>query len=158
MGCSVTTPLTSKGRNYTLAFSVRPTSSVPGTLFSGSASSLLTGNGSISNVMLVMCGSAYVLNYTLPLHVWRHINLIGIGNATYLSVTPSTTSEEFTATIGDYSNSFIWNNPMAIEAPVAVDGGDNFQGEMKKVTLVDGVDEKYVGFVKKLVIGVAPYE
>ncbi|KAH8773195.1 beta-hexosaminidase [Hyaloscypha sp. PMI_1271] len=162
MGCSVTTPLTSKGRNYTLAFSVRPTSSVPGTLFSGSASSLLTGNGSISNVMLVTGGSAYVLNYTLPLHVWTHINLIGIGNATYLSVTPSTTSEEtvheFTATIGDYSNSFIWNNPMAIEAPVAVIGGDNFQGEMKKVTLVDGADEKYVGFVKELDIGVAPYE
>jgi len=162
MGCSVTTPLTSKGRNYTLAFSVRPTSSVPGTLFSGSASSLLTGNGSISNVMLVTGGNAYVLNYTLPLHVWTHINLIGIGNATYLSVTPSTTSEEtvheFTATIGDYSNSFIWNNPMAIEAPVAVIGGDNFQGEMKKVTLVDGADEKYVGFVKELDIGVAPYE
>jgi hexosaminidase len=162
MGCSVTTPLTSKGRNYTLAFSVRPTSSVPGTLFSGSASSLLTGNGSISNVMLVTGGNAYVLNYTLPLHIWTHINLIGIGNATYLSVTPSTTSEEtvheFTAMIGDYSNSFIWNNPMAIEAPVAVIGGDNFQGEMKKVTLVDGADEKYVGFVKKLVIGVAPYE
>lgn len=161
MGCSVTTSLTSKGRNYILAFSVRPTSSVPGTLFSGSASSLLTGNGSIRNVMLVTGGNAYVLNYTLPLHVWTHIDLIGIGNVTYLSVTPSSTSEEmvheFTATIGDYSNSFIWNNPMAIEAPVAVIGGDNFQGEMKKVTLVDGADEKYVGFVK-LVIGVAPYE
>jgi hexosaminidase len=162
MGCSVTTPLTSKGRNYTLAFSVRPTSSVPGTLFSGSASSLLTGNGSISNVMFVTGGNAYVLNYTLPLQVWTHVSLIGIDNATYLSVTPSTTSEEtvheFTATIGDYSNSFIWNNPMAIEAAVAVIGGDNFQGEMKKVTLVDGADAKYVGFVKKLVIGVAPYE
>lgn len=47
---------------------------------------------------------------------------------------------------------------MAIEAPVAVIGGDNFQGEMKKVTLVDGADAKYVEFVKKLVIGVAPYE
>lgn len=78
MGCSVTTPLTSKGRNYTLAFSVRPTSSVPGTLFSGSASSLLTGNGSISNVMLITGGNAYVLNYTLPLHVWTHVSLIAL--------------------------------------------------------------------------------
>ena len=36
-GCSVATPLSSKGRNYTLSFSVKPLSSTPGTLSSGSA-------------------------------------------------------------------------------------------------------------------------
>jgi hexosaminidase len=160
-GCSVTTPLFSKGRNYTLSFSVKPTSPTPGTLFSGSASSLLAGNGSINNVMLITGGDAYILNYTLPLNVWADVRLIGIGNATYLSVTPSNstmeTVHEFTTTIGDYSNSFIWNNPMAIEAPVAVIGGDSFEGQMRNITLLNGADEKYVGVAKPLVIGVAPY-
>jgi hexosaminidase len=111
-GCAVDTPLTSKGRNYTLSFSIRPTSSTPGTLFSGSDSSLLAGNGSITNVMLITGGEAYVLNYTLPVGVWTDVKLIGINNATYLSVTPlNSTVEtvyEFTITIGDLSNSFIW--------------------------------------------------
>lgn len=160
-GCSIPTPLTSKGRNYTLSFSVKPTSSTPGTLFSGSASSLPAGNGSINNVMLVTDGNAYILNYTLPLNTWTDVSLIGIGNATYLSVAPSSSSgevvHEFTATIGDYSNSFIWNNPMAIEAPVAIIGGDSFEGQMKNVTLQDGADEKYGTYVTPLVIGVAPY-
>jgi len=160
-GCSVKTPLTSKGRNYTLSFSVKPSSSTPGTLFSGSASSLLAGNGSINNVMLITGGNAYILNYTLPLNIWTDVRLIGIGNATYLSTIPSNstveTVQEFTTTIGDYSNSFIWNNPMAIEAPIAVIGGDSFEGQMENVSLVDGADEKYVGFEKPLVIGVAPY-
>ncbi len=111
--------------------------------------------------MLITGGDAYILNYTLPLNVWTDVHLIGIGNATYLSVTPSNstmeTVHEFTTTIGDYSNSFIWNNPMAIEAPVAVIGGDSFEGQMRNVTLVDGADGRYVGFAKPLVIGVAPY-
>ena len=160
-GCSVKTPLTSKGKNYTLSFSVKPTSSTPGTLFSGSASSLLAGNGTINNVMLVTGGNAYILNYTIPLNVWTDVHLIGIGNATYLSVTPSNSTAEtvhgFTTTIGDYSNSFIWNNPMAIEAPIAVIGGESFEGQVKNISLVNGADEKYVAFAKSLVIGVAPY-
>jgi hexosaminidase len=111
--------------------------------------------------MLVTDGNAYILNYTLPLNTWTDVSLIGIGNATYLSVAPSSSSgevvHEFTATIGDYSNSFIWNNPMAIEAPVAIIGGDSFEGQMKNVTLQDGADEKYGTYVTPLVIGVAPY-
>jgi hexosaminidase len=73
---------------------------------------LLAGNGSITNVMLITGGEAYVLNYTLPVGVWTDVKLIGINNATYLSVTPlNSTVEtvyEFTITIGDLSNSFIW--------------------------------------------------
>jgi hexosaminidase len=160
-GCSITTPLTSKGRNYTLSFSVRPTSSTPGTLFSGSASSLLAGNGSINNVMLVTGGNAYILNYTLPFNTWTDVSLIGIGNATYLSIALSNSGDEivheFTTTIGDCSNSFIWNNPMAVEAPIAIIGGDSFEGQIKTVTLQDGADGKYASYVTPLVIGVAPY-
>lgn len=83
-GCSINTPLSPKGRNYTLSFTVKPTSSAPGTLFSG-APSLLAGNESLSNVMMVTGGNAYILNYTLPRNVWTDVSLIGIGNATYLS-------------------------------------------------------------------------
>jgi len=160
-GCSVKTALTSKGKNYTLSFSINPTSSTPGTLFSGSASSLMAGNGSINNVMFITGGNSYILNYTLPLNTWTDVSVIGIGNATYFSVTSSGSNDEtvyeFTGTIGDYSNSFIWNNPMAIEAPVAVIGGDSFEGMMKSVMLVDGADEKYVVYRTPLVTGVAPY-
>lgn len=160
-GCSVTTPLTSKGRNYTLSFSVKPTSSTPGTLFSGSASSLRAGNGSIDNVMFTTGGNAYVLNYTLSVGVWTDVKVIAINNATYLSVTPSNSTveivHEFTITIGDLSNSFIWNNPMSIEAPVAMIGGDTFEGQMKNVTLMDGADPKYAAYVTPLVIGVYPF-
>lgn len=159
-GCSVRTPLTTKGRNYTLSFSVKPTSAVPGTLFSGSASSLLAGNGSITNVMMVTGGNAFILNYTLPVNIWTDVKLVGINNATYFVVKESSRTEqihEFTTTIGDYSNSFIWNNPMSIEAPIATIGGDEFEGVMKSVILKDGANEKYVEDVTPLVIGVAPY-
>ena len=67
---------------------------------------------------------------------------------------------EFTIVIGIYSNSFVWNLPMAIEAPVGGIGGiggDGFEGMMKNVKLVDGADEKYAAMVAPLVIGVAPY-
>lgn len=159
-GCGVQTPLTTKGRNYTLSFSVKPTSSQPGTLFSGSASSLLAGNGSITNVMMVTAGNAFILNYTLPVNVWSSVSLIGINNATYFVVKENNGTErvhEFTTTIGDYSNSFIWNNPMSIEAPIAALGGDSFEGQMKSIVLKDGADTKYAGYVEPLVIGVAPY-
>lgn len=159
-GCQVTTPLTTKGRNYTLSFSLKPTSSTPGTLFSGSASSLLAGNGSLSNVMMVTNGHAYVVNYTLPLNSWTDVRLIGINNATYLSTTPAGRSEtvhEFTATLGILDNSFVWGEPMAIEAPIAAIGGDNFEGQIKNVKLVDGADARYTAMVQPIVIGIAPY-
>jgi hexosaminidase len=137
----------SKGRNYTLSFSVKPTSSTPGTLFSSSTSSLLARNCTSLIVMLATGGNAYVLNYTLPVNRWMDDGLVGINNATYLSVSPPGSSDsitcEFTATIGDYSKSVIWGNPMAIEAPVAVIGGDLFQGQMENVSLVDRADPKY---------------
>jgi hexosaminidase len=160
-GCSLATPLTTKGRNYTLSFSVKPASSTPGTLFSGAASSLLAGNGSINNVMLVTNGFSYILNYTFPVNSWTDVKLIGINNATYLSTTPTGSSDEsvheFTATLGILDNSFVWGNPMAIEAPIAVIGGDSFEGQMQNVKLIDGADAKYAAMVQPLVIGVAPY-
>jgi hexosaminidase len=159
-GCSVNTPLTSKGKNYTLSFSIKPTARTPGTLFSGTASTLLSGHSNTTNVMFMTGGNAYILNYTLPINIWTDVSVVGIGNATYLSVKEAGGPEEvheFTAVIGDLSNSFIWNNPMAIEAPLKTIGGDTFEGEMKTVTLKDGADKRFVGMAEKLVIGIAPY-
>ncbi|KAB8226267.1 glycoside hydrolase superfamily [Aspergillus novoparasiticus] len=69
-GCYVDTPLGSKGRDYTLSFWVNPTSKTPGTLFAGPDSTLLSGNGSISNITLISGGNPYSLNYSLPLDTW----------------------------------------------------------------------------------------
>ncbi|KAE8345008.1 hypothetical protein BDV24DRAFT_148451 [Aspergillus arachidicola] len=69
-GCYVDTPLGSKGRDYTLSFWVNPTSQTPGTLFAGPDSTLLSGNGSISNITLISGGNPYSLNYSLPLDTW----------------------------------------------------------------------------------------
>ena len=60
-GCSVKTPLTSKGRNYTLSFTLKQTSNTPGPLFKGPDSELRSGNGSSSAVMLVSAGNAFAL-------------------------------------------------------------------------------------------------
>lgn len=157
-GCTVTTPLSSKGRNYTLSFSVKPTSSISGTLFTGSASTLKAGNGSISNMMFITAGNPYILNYTLPVNTWTDVKVVAINNATYLSVSPSGKKSfktfEFTATIGDYSNSFIWGNPMSFEAPISSIGGDEFEGFITKIKLEDGADPSYVSEVAPLVTGV----
>ncbi|TVY53035.1 Beta-hexosaminidase [Lachnellula cervina] len=160
-GCAINTPLLSKGRNYMLSFSVKPTSSTPGTLFSGSASSLKAGNGSISNVMFITGGNAFVLNYTLPLNTWTDVSVVAINNATYLSVTQGESSRletfEFTTTIGVLSNSFVWGNPMSIEAPISVIGGDSFEGLITKVKLEDGADPSYVPSAAPLVTGILEF-
>lgn len=137
--CSLNTPLTSKGRNYTLSFSIFPTSSnTPGVLFSGPDSALLAGNGSVSNVTLVASGNPYTLNYTLPLNTWSQVSLIGQGNATYFRVqeesSSDTTEMEFLTKIGVNGNFFVWRE-IAIEAPMAVIGGGQFEGYIKNVRL-----------------------
>lgn len=142
--CSISTPLGSKGFNYTLSFTYRPISSSPGTLFSGPESSLNLGNGSISNITLITSGNAYSLNYTLPVGVWSDVSLIGRGSRTFLSVesvstginTTATGEVEFTALLGVNGESFVWDRPMAILAPVERIGG--VAGELKAVKLVDG--------------------
>lgn len=160
-GCAVDTPLTSKGKNYTLSFSIRPTSSTPGTLFTGSGSALRAANGSIPNVILTTGGQPYILNYTLPVGVWTDVKLISINNATYLATTPANstieTVNESTITLGVLSNSFVWGNPMSIEAPISKIGGDSFEGQIKNVTLVAAADPTYAGAVAPLVTGVYPY-
>ena len=64
---------------------------------------------------------------------------------------------EITTTLGVLSNSFVWGNPMASEAPISTIGEGTFEGQMKNVKLVDGADEKYAAMVAPIVIGVAPH-
>jgi hexosaminidase len=155
-GVVVQTPLNSKGRNYTLSFSIYPLSASPGPLFSSPSATLLSGNGTVPNVTFVTGGNPYVLNYTLPINVWSSVKVIGLNNATYFSVTEDGQEEEvheFTATIGTDSNAFVWNNPMGIQAPLQTIGGGGFEGYLSGVELLDGADEKYAAFYEPLVTG-----
>ncbi|PYH78746.1 putative beta-hexosaminidase, partial [Aspergillus uvarum CBS 121591] len=134
--CYLQTPLTSKGRDYTLSFSVKPTSPVPGALFSGFDSTLLNGNGSISNLTLVSGGNAYSLNYSLPVDVWTEVSLVGKGNRTFLRVSEANgqaASMEFLTRLGVDGDSLVWA-PIAIEAPLAR-VGEGFTGLMRNISL-----------------------
>ncbi|OBT49922.1 hypothetical protein VE04_09895 [Pseudogymnoascus sp. 24MN13] len=155
-GVAVNTPLISKGRNYTLSFTIKPLSTLPGPLFSSPSASLLSGNGSLPNIMFVTGGNAYILNYTLPINVWSSVKVIGLNKATYLSVTEEGGKEavhEFMATIGTESRAFVWGNPMGIEGPLKTIGGGKFEGYVSDVKLLDGAEESYAGFYKPLVTG-----
>lgn len=132
----ISTPLDSKGRNYTLSFSVRPTSFTPGTLFEGSQSALRTGNGTIGNVTMISSDQAYPLNYTLPLNVWTNLSLVGAGSNTYLYVRRggnSTSVMEFITRLGSNGQNTYWE-PIAFEAPLARIG-EGFEGQIKHITL-----------------------
>mgnify|MGYP000858938026 CR=1 FL=1 len=144
--CYLETPLGSKGRNYTLSFSIKPTAQTPGaTLFSGPDSTLLAGNGSISNVTLISGGNPYILNYSLPVNTWTDVSLIGRGNATFLRESHSNSRErggkrglttvtmEFLTRIGVNGESFVWA-PIAIEAPLTRIG-EGFRGLIKDIVL-----------------------
>jgi hexosaminidase len=134
-GCSVETPLTSKGRDYTLSFNLRQTSETPGPLFTGPDSELRSGNGTSSQVMLVSGGNAFALNYSLPLGKWLDASLIGRGNRTFFSVNGGS-ELEFKTHIGVNGETLVWA-PMSIVAPLQTIGGGTWEGRMRGVKLVD---------------------
>lgn len=134
-GCSVTTPLTSKGKNYTLSFSMKQASNQTGALFTGPDSQLRSGNGTSTAVMLISGGEAYALNYSLPVGQWIDASLIGRGNRTFFSA-GNDTEMEFITRMGINGATFQWRE-MAIVAPLHVIGGDSWEGEMKSVKLID---------------------
>ncbi|KAJ7644358.1 beta-hexosaminidase [Roridomyces roridus] len=132
----LTTPLTSKGRNYTLSFSINPSSKSPigSTILSGADSTLVLGNGTLSSLALISGNQAYALNYTLPRDVWTDVALIGRGNATFLRA-GSGDEMQFLTVLGINGDSFEWE-PIAIEAPLAQIGGDGFMGSFAKFELL----------------------
>lgn len=136
-GCYLETPLTTKGRNYTLSFSVKKGSNNPSTLFSGEDKALLSGNGTITNVMLVAGGNSFVLDYSLPLNTWCEVSLIGQGDSTFLKVFDGkqTINKEFLAHLGLSADQGPRAESIGIEAPLTKIG-EGFEGAMKNITLV----------------------
>ncbi|WYZ46667.1 hypothetical protein EsH8_IX_000892 [Colletotrichum jinshuiense] len=137
--CRITTPLTQKGRNYTLSFSIKPTTDAKGAIFSGGDSGLWFGNGSVDAVMLFSGESTYALNYTFPVGSWTNASLIGRGRQTFLDVGDGA-PKEFLTVMGWNGNRFVWA-PMAVEAPLATVGGSGFEGVIGGVKLVDNALE-----------------
>ncbi|KAM0327130.1 hypothetical protein ACHAQA_006261 [Verticillium albo-atrum] len=133
-GCEVTTPLDSKGRNYTLSFSIKPTSDAKGPIFKGRDSELWFGNGTSDAVMLFSGESAYALNYTFPVGEWTEASLIGKDRGTYLDVGKG--PMEFLTILGWEGDKNVWTY-IGIEAPLKTIGGGGFEGVVGGMKLVD---------------------
>ncbi|KAF7316105.1 Beta-hexosaminidase [Mycena indigotica] len=133
------TPLTSKGRNYTLAFGINPSSRAPvgATIFSGPDSTLVLGNGTAPQVALISANQFYALNFTLPRDVWSDVQLLGRGNATFLRVGKGP-EMQFLTVMGINGQSFQFQ-PIAIEAPLAQIGGGGFIGSFRSIKLLNTV-------------------
>ena len=133
--CTLTTPLSSKGRNYTFTLTLTPLSHTPTPLLRGTDSSLWLGYGSSTNVTFETGGNLYALNYTLQERKMSEIYVVGKGNAKFLRVNGK--EMQFLTKVGINGESFVWRE-IGIEAPVARIGGGAFEGLIKEVRLVDG--------------------
>ena len=131
-GCSLTTTLQSKGEDYTLSFSVKPSSPARGPIFSGQDSVLQSSNTSLD---LVSGGYAYALNYSLPIDEWTQAKLVRNGNRTFFTA-GDRPAMEFLVRVGVNGERFEWA-PMAINAPLHRFGGGDWEGEIGEVTLFD---------------------
>lgn len=120
--CSVVTPLSSKGRNYTLTLSDLTISSLDlpdnATLLTGSDSTLLL----TPNITFFAGGNYFRLNTSLPLNETVDLSIIARGNRTYASLN-SGPEEEFLTKIGYNGLSFHWAE-IAFEAPLNKIGGE----------------------------------
>ncbi|KAL3964785.1 hypothetical protein ACCO45_001789 [Purpureocillium lilacinum] len=120
--CSVTTPLESKGRNYTLSLTIKvdklddPTNT---TILTGGDSTLML----TPNLALFAAGIHFRLDKGIPLKEWVTVKVVGRGEQTFASVESkaggSTGEMEFQAGItqGDKAGTVKWF-PVAVEAPI----------------------------------------
>ncbi|KAI0014789.1 glycoside hydrolase family 20 protein [Xylariomycetidae sp. FL0641] len=122
--CSLDTPLSSKGRNYTLTLRLRVDEIVSdkATLVSGRDSTLLL----TPNITLFASGNYYRLNSTMPVGEMVDLRVVGRGNQTFASVQTAAgvggDEEEFLAVLGINGEYLVWA-PVAVEAPIARVGG-----------------------------------
>lgn len=120
--CSIVTPLSSKGRNYTLTLSELTISSLDlpdnATLLTGGDSTLLL----TPNITFFSGGNYFRLNTSLPLNETIDLSIIARGNRTYASLN-SGPEEEFLTKIGYNGLSFHWAE-IAFEAPLSKIGGE----------------------------------
>ncbi|CAJ2506111.1 Uu.00g002410.m01.CDS01 [Anthostomella pinea] len=145
--CSLKTPLSSKGRDYTLSLKIRvgKLSSGDATIISGADSALML----TPNLTFSASGNYYRLNSTMPTGSWINLSVVGRGNQTFASVQPTTledplpepgstaaTEEEFLAVLGINGEYFVWA-PIAIEAPISQLGGkgSGWTGELAAMSL-----------------------
>ncbi|EEY14176.1 conserved hypothetical protein [Verticillium alfalfae VaMs.102] len=138
-GCEVTTPLSSKGRNYTMSFSIKPTSDAKGPIFTGGDSALWYGNGTVDSVMAWSGDNLYALNYTFPVGEWTNASLIAKGDRTFLDVGEGEPME-FKTILGIIGTSFVWER-LAVEAPLKTIGGGAFEGIIGRWKLKEGGGE-----------------
>ncbi|KAL1861662.1 hypothetical protein VTK73DRAFT_6993 [Phialemonium thermophilum] len=121
-GCSLETPLDSKGRNYTLTLSLRlddladPTHA---TLVTGRDSALML----TPNITLLAGGNYFRLNETVPRGRWFDLAIVGRDNRTFASVDGGDEAQ-FLTRMGINGVYFHWAE-IAIEAPVKTVGGQS---------------------------------
>lgn len=132
--CSISSPLSSKGRNYTLSLSIYVDE-----LSNPTNASIVAGCDSVlmltPNITLFASGNYYRLNSTIPIQTWVDLDIIARGNQTFASVNGGA-QEEFLTKMGINGEYFVWA-PMAIEAPLTVIGGQNsgWSGEISRFSL-----------------------
>lgn len=113
--CSLTTPLDSKGRDYTLSMTIQVDE-----LNDVTNTTLISGRDSVlmltPDITLFASGNYYRLNSTIPLKRRVGLKIIGRGAQTFATVDGGE-EQEFLAQIG-VDNKKIVPAPMAIEAPL----------------------------------------
>ncbi|KAK8132055.1 hypothetical protein PG999_000228 [Apiospora kogelbergensis] len=151
--CVVKTPLSSKGRNYTLSLDLKVDK-----LASPTNTTLLSGGDSVlmltPHITLFASGSYYRLNSTVPLGSWVNLSITGKGRQTFATVKTlgrkrqdrgaelqlrnddDGKREEFLAILGVLGQFHVWA-PVAIEAPLAQIGGEGsgWTGQLGSMTL-----------------------
>lgn len=128
--CSVTTPHSSKGRNYTLTLSGLTVTD----LSAPTNATLLTGPDSVllltPNITFLAGGNYFRLNSTVPVGEAVDLTITARGNRTFASVTSAAArgdaevdGEEFLTRMGINGEYFHWAE-MAFEAPLRTVGGE----------------------------------
>ena len=131
--CFLNTPLSSKGRDYTLSFTIQPSNSDPAAFATGHDSILHLGYENSTNVTLESAGNLYPLNYSVPLGEWSTLKLMGRGNQTFFKANEEH-EMEFNAKIGVNGESFVWAE-IGIEAPLQRFGGE-WEGLVREIELL----------------------
>lgn len=127
--CSVSTPLSSKGRNYTLTLSSLTidelTAPTNATLIAGADSVLML----TPNITFFAGGNYFRLNSTVPLGEAVDLTILARGNQTFASLVSAASGatlvdeDEFLTKIGYNGLSFHWAE-IAFEAPLRTIGGE----------------------------------
>jgi hexosaminidase len=132
--CSLNTPLSSKGRDYTLSLSL-----LIHTLDSPTNAVLVTGGDSMlmltPTITFFAGGEYFRLNSTLPLKKKFDLSITGRGNQTFAKI-GSEPEQEFQTKISINGEGFQWAS-MAFEAPLGKFGGQEagWTGELFAIKL-----------------------